>query len=284
MSTLPQVTHNHPKASENREVRFGVEIEIPFRPPGAKPLVSMGEASDTEVHDGVMLSHPHGGEITHEWIGGPMVDGREDGLEARTPDGGIPYYDLANWYRESIEEIQEITQRNLEPTGFFGDTTAGLHTHISPMTEDQAQRLWEVSQEPFMQVFCGTSIAGRDANGNDIGNYPVVRSGWKARHLKIDDFARGHDSVVNKHRKGGTGHYEWRLPEPTLPDHFDMIVEFLVRFMDDADDGIEWARSRVQEGDRRIVSFQRADALDKDITASPDHHTTVATAALLDYL
>lgn len=280
MTQLPSVTHDHPDASDNRGIRLGVEIEVPFRPRGAEPMTAMGVPSnDKSLHD-TELSHPLGGELTHEWIGGQVVD-KVRGLEARTPDGGVPYYDLTDWYRCTVKEVEELAGRRMEPAGFFGKTTAGLHVHASPLTYDQAERLWELSQQPWMHVFAGTTIAGKDADGNDVSVFPVVRSGWKDRHLKIEDFDKRHDSCVNKHRKGGTGHYEWRVPEPMPPEHFELVVEFLVRFCDDADSAASWAKSLVQEGDRRITAFQRADALDKPISRNAPT-ATGATGVLLE--
>lgn len=277
---LPSVEHDHPEASANREVRFGAEIEVPLRPEDAKPLTSVGERSDDREFRDLSLDLP--GQLTHEWIGGSFLD-KEYGLEARSRDGGVPYYELPEWYRGAIAEIEEKTRRKMEPTGFFGTTTAGVHVHISPITEDQARELWELSGEPWMQVFASTSLAERDIDGSDVDYYPVLRAGRDDRHIKTDKFDCKHDSVVNKHRKGGVGHYEWRLPEPMPPEHFDLIVEFLVRFMDDTDEAAEWAENLVRSGDRRLTAFKRADAIEKEIHLRHEH-TTRATAVMLDVL
>lgn len=269
--SLPNLSHQHPEASPEREVRLGVELEIPLRPEGVKPFTAVGQPSDDDRYKSIQLGHARGGQMTYERIGD-----REYGIEARSPSGGVPYYDIADWYEHSVEEIEDKFGREMEPVGFYGDTTAGLHIHLSPLTEEQARSFYHVSQEPWMKVFCGASLANRDHDGGEVCLFPVSRSdGKRGTNYCEDSFDKWHHSCVNKHRKGGVGHYEWRLPEPMGPDHFDLLVEFIVRFLDNENQAVEWAENVVREGDDRLTSVKRA----KSIGQPFKHDRPVVTPA-----
>lgn len=257
---LPDVTPIHDAVSPDRELRLGVEIEIPLRPEEVKPLTAMGVPSDDEKYRSIELGHAEGGEMTYERIGK-----HEYGIEARTPPGGVPYYDIPEWYEHSIEEIEDKFGREMEPVGFYGDTTAGLHTHISPLTGFQARKLYELSCEPWMHVFTGSSIASRTPSGENTELFPVFRGGNRYTKYCQLSFNQTYNSVVAS--CDGAGHYEWRLPEPMHAEQFDLIVEFIARFMNDIDDAAEWAKSIVHRGDNRLTAVKRAQAIDESVSS-----------------
>lgn len=106
--------------------------------------------------------------------------------------------------------------------------------------------------------------------------FPVSRSdGKRGTNYCEDSFDKWHHSCVNKHRKGGVGHYEWRLPEPMGPDHFELLVEFIIRFLDNENRAVEWAENIVREGDDRLTSVKRA----KSIGEPFKHDRPVVTPA-----
>lgn len=251
------------------DLLLGVELEVPFKPEGHPKGVAKGEPSEIEsLEDNELHAPQEGGEITHELIctnysfqsGGASCS--EYGLEARTPDGGIHYRAIGDWYEATYREIEERFGREIEPTGFYGNGTAGLHTHLSPITEEKADDLFEASKEPFMQVFCSASVAAFTSDGNPDADIPVTRPA----HCQLPEKRKdNHDCCVNKHRSGGDGHYEWRLPEPMYPDHFRLLVEFIARFVRDTDDGLSFARRLVTEGDERLTAIRRFKKIEPEL-------------------
>lgn len=254
---------------ESRDFKMGAEIEFPTRREGSEPLTSVGVLREEVARemDGA-IEHSLGGEVTSERIGSLT-----HGTELRTPDGGIPYRDLPEWYRLTIEEVEERTPYDFEPVGITEGTTAGVHVHVSPITIEQAEKLWELSQEPWIHVFASTSIAN-DRNGRDVDFYPVLRSGdgtsgsGFSNYCQLEGFDTNHSSAVNAHRSGGVGHYEWRIPEPMHPENFDLIVKFIAKFMNDPEEAKRWARSLVLQADSRLTSVKRGKAVGLDSIAS----------------
>jgi hypothetical protein len=241
-------------ASKEMGLMMGVEIEVPITPDEVEKGIEKGKPSDGfDVTDQTLHEPFEGGSVNSELIccdyfGGRDygADTREHGIEARTPDGGIHYRAIGDWYEAAWNELEERFGP-IEPTGYYGGGTAGLHTHVSPITEEQANALYEFSKTAHAKVFCCTSVARDDCD--------VLRPGHCDFPEERDEY---HDCCVNKHRSGGEGHYEWRLPEPMYPDHFRLLVEFIARFMRDTSDGMEFARRLVMDGDERITSIRRA--------------------------
>jgi hypothetical protein len=95
-----------------------------------------------------------------------------------------------------------------------------------------------------MQVFACSSITEN--------TYQVFRDNY----CRVGEYDSGRYSVV--HSCPGSGHYEWRLPEPMTDEHFHLLMEFLDEFMMDEESAIEWAKSLVHDGDERLTSVKRA--------------------------
>jgi len=256
-------------------LRLGVELEVPFTPKGAPKGVAKGEPSAIGAVEDNELHEPYeGGEITHELICTNYAlrscgaDTSEHGLEARTPDGGINYRAIGDWYEATYREIEDRFGREIEPTGFYGDGTAGLHTHLSPIDERIADELFRFSKEPEAKVFACSSIAAFTSDGEFDPDGGVKRPGHCEMPATRQD---NHDCCVNKHRSGGGGHFEWRLPEPMYPDHFRLLVDFIARFVRNPDEGKRFARDLVAEGDERLTAVRRAKK--QGITDDVEYHS-----------
>jgi hypothetical protein len=237
------------------QYKIGVELEVPFTPENQPKGKSKGVPSDVTVTDNELHRPSAGGEITNELIS--TKPAREYGLEIRTPDGGIDLSAIRRWYRRAWNEVEDRFGREIEPTGFFGDGTAGLHVHLSPLNESQADSLFELSKDPYVQVFCSSSVAGFTPDEGKKRDIPVVRPGG---HCQLPDKRRNnHDCCVNKHRSGGEGHYEWRLPEPMPPEHFDKLKHFLVAFLEIGPrKARNYAEREVKDGSDTITAIRRA--------------------------
>lgn len=237
----------------DEEFRVGLELEYPTLSTGREPLVDRAEPPKAtrdlvrSVTDGNGRM-PHGGVVTREHIGGP-----EHGIEARTPAGGLPVNEVADWYDKTIGFIQRELDEIFEPTSFYGDSTAGLHTHISPLGYDGAQRLYELSRQPFMWVFCGSAVApgGSPVIRDNAEHYATFYDSWTPENSR-------HRAMVNAREAGR--HYEWRLPEPMTVEHVELLCQFIDRFHRDFSDGENFARRIVEDGDDRLTSIARAKA------------------------
>lgn len=162
----------------------------------------------------------------------------------------------AGWYEDVLRDLNTFDVH--EPCGLLSGrgSTAGLHIHFSHATNSQARRLAQVSRQPWMQVFACSSITEN--------NHKVFRDNY----CRIDEYDAGRYSVV--HSCAGSGHYEWRLPEPMTHRHFNLLMEFLDRFMIDEEDAIEWAKSIVHDGDDRLTSVKRAKEVGLKDLETPD--------------
>lgn len=247
------------------EIRAGVEIEYPLST-GVKFQSSGGDSRRVGHEMEGIIEHDLGGEVTTERIGG-----RDRGTELRTSDGGIPFEYIEEWYVGVLDEVNERTGHEMEPTGLYESTSAGIHFHLSPISESKAKDLYRLSQEPWMHVFCCSSLAKTNARNQPFDKYPVMRSGdgGVSNYCRMD-FSRGHSSVVNQRGRSRDMHYAWRLPEPMTREHFGLLVEFVARFIEDVDGAAEWAHDLVMSGDERLTSIQRANAIGADILVSPD--------------
>lgn len=252
------------------EVSIGVELEYPAKKEGQEKFLGIGEAVDFSTrYPGREINHHLGGEITHERIGGSV-----HGMEIRTGNGGLPFDDIKSWYRSVLHEIEQETGRTMEPVGVMGETTAGLHIHISPLSEVQAERLFEFSKQPWMWVFASTTVANNNAYKADTCA-PVLRSRMED-NLYTDycqlEFNNRHSSVVNSRRDG---RYEWRLPEPMTTEHFELLMDFIKKFILNAGDAQRWVRELVRNGDRRLTAVRRAKKVGIDeLMANPQTEAT----------
>jgi len=229
------------------DLSVGLEVEYPIS--DGEHLVSRGTPSNPLL------------DAIDTWpspIGGRAVYDGTVGLEVVSDV--LPIEDAESWYGDVISFIEAEYNDRFEPTGLMSDgSTAGLHIHISEISRDTAQDLADISCEPWAQVLFCSSIA-RNSNGSL--QWPVFRGG---RYCDLQ-FGAGHYHVVNE--RGG-GHYEWRLPEPVLPEHVGMIMRFLALFVEDRETAIQYAQEKLDAVDDRITAIRRAEAVGMDLDDRP---------------
>lgn len=262
--------------TENDEpLRVGIELEFPVRADD-RPLTNYAETGVTreEVRDHTDGNRKFdlesvGGTCTHEgfMLGGPS------GLEARTPHGGLPVDEIPAWYELTIEELESRFDVEFEPCGLLREgehtiATVGLHTHLSPLTYDEAQRLYELSRQSWFQVFCGSSVTRTEA--------PVTREPYAGSNLRME-MGHGKGPVIGRR---SDAHYEWRLPEPMLPENLELLCQFLDRFVEDFQNAENFAREYVEGGSDSVTSIRRAREVGGVTTDGINVERTSATSAL----
>lgn len=231
------------------DLKIGMEIEYPQMNPDSDELfVSRGRKSNS-LQD----------RVSHQpWplAGTPTYDGTV-GLEVVSDVMDLA--DAQNWYSEVIEFLEDEHNAFYQPTGLMrGGSTAGTHIHISRLSTSQARKLAEFSQSSWAKVLFCSSIASQD----DAMSWPVFRGG---RYVNMS-YGGGHYNVVNE--RGG-GHYEWRLPEPMVPEHVEILTNFIGLFGEDEELALEYAQELLDNADDRITSIRRAEAVGMDIDEMP---------------
>lgn len=163
------------------------------------------------------------------------------------------------WYQATVNRAEEL--------GFpfaangWGETNFGLHMHLTNLSREKAEELWEVCQNNWMRVFLCASIGPNSADpwrhGGVSGDCIHGRRDW--------DYQR----VMNSR---GSRHYEWRLPEPVLPDHFAMIMHFLrLVEIEGVEFAAEYARERVETRDDRLTAIQQYRIADEEWSRWPEN-------------
>lgn len=248
-----------PSASD---LRIGVEIEYPRAPDFDQKMTSFGMWSG-RLRDRVR------DEGLPSTIGGRPVHDGTVGLEVLSPDtspmGGMALGDAPKWYADVIEYIEDEYNEPFAPTGIMNDSTAGLHLHLSPLTRDQAEALYEISTTTWGKAMFCSSVASDEHNddwrvfrGREYCSFP----GSVIDH----EGGRNHYACVNYR---GSDHYEWRMPEPVDPAHFELIVKFLRLFEQDTEEAIQYAQETLDAGDDRVTAIRRAEAVGMDIEDRP---------------
>lgn len=225
---------------------IGIELEYP-RVGGGEKFVGRGQGSDELRRNIASVGRRDAN---------PVYDGTV-GLEVVSDV--LALEDAHTWYADVLDFIRDEHNERYQPTGLMsGGSTAGLHIHISELSERQARELYEISQEPWAQVLFCSSIAMEGGQPT----WPVFRGGSYCR-LNYD--TRRYD-VVNSR---GRGHYEWRLPEPMTREHVEVLQEFLRAFEQSPEAAREYGQRVLDEGDERITSILRAEAVGMDISDIP---------------
>lgn len=231
----------------NSDLTIGIELEYPGRNSTDEKYVTRGR--DT---CGLQQRYTHPPFIS----GHGTYDGTV-GLEVVSDR--LDLEDAANWHAEVVDYVEDEYNVEYQPVGLMENgNTAGMHIHISHLTEQQARDLYEISQTPWAKVLFCSSIA----NENGEAAWPVFRGG---RHCRMQ-FGGSRYACIN-HRS--SGHYEWRMPEPVDSDHVEIIARFLRLFEQEADLAIEYAQEVLDDGDDRITSIKRAESTGMDIEDIP---------------
>lgn len=245
---MPEIDFN----TRNSNLDIGLEVEWPELDPHQDEMYVDRGNSSSSLQTAVDRL-PMGVE------GRPVYDGTV-GLEIVSEPMSLA--DAENWYREVIEGVSVEYNTDYQPVGLMkGGSTAGMHVHLSDLSESQAETLADMSREPWMQVLFCSSIAADD---NGV-TWPVFRGG---RYCDLHYSPTGdHYAVVNRR---SPGHYEWRLPEPVVPEHIDILTEFLRAFEQSEDAAVEYAQELLDDGDDRITAIRRAEAVGMDIEDMPE--------------
>lgn len=143
-----------------------------------------------DMRDGTYIGSDHtGAEITSG-----MLD-----LRTESPE---------QWFRAAIEYANDFGWEYV-PCG-QGSTNFGSHFHLSNLSSAEKQCITDVASEPWGRAFFCSSIT-RDS-----------LDPWRHGGARPSDPFRSYNST-----NGFNGHYEFRLPEPLLPSHFDLVISFL---------------------------------------------------------
>lgn len=230
------------------DLRIGLEVEYPRCDTDDERLVSRGSSSNSLQSSHTMPSSIRGRSVYDGTVGLEIVS---DVMELE---------DAPAWYGSVIEHLEDDYNERFQPTGLMKDgSTAGLHLHLSELSEEKARQLYSISQEPWAKVLFCSSIAS-DEEGL---SWPVFRGG---RYCRMGMGTNHYDCVNNR----GGGHWEWRMPEPMVIDHIEVLVRFLRLFEQDADLAREYAQELLDNGDDRITSIRRAEKVGMDLDGVPD--------------
>lgn len=231
----------------NSDLRIGLEVEYPGMNPSDEKFISRGRDTSGLQNDMNLPRHLHGRAVYDGTVGLEVVS---DVMNLE---------DAPDWYAELIDYVEDEYNTGYQPTGLMhGGSTAGLHMHLSSLTRRQAEELYQISQQPWAKVLFCSSIA------NDGGqpSWPVFRGG---RYCQMN-FNGDRYACVNGR---GSGHYEWRMPEPMTPEHMEVVVKFLRLFEQEPDAAVQYAQEVLDDADDRVTSIRRAEATGMDIETIP---------------
>lgn len=229
--------------SFNSNLNVGIELEYPRVPddPDLDPMIH-GATKSEDLYDRIEDDCP--------WRGTHTFDGTV-GLE--TVSDVLPIEEGVGWYRNALGHIANYGER-FAPTSLLNrdgegnadrNGTAGLHIHVSSLTDGEARDLYELSHHSDVQVMACSGVVE-----NDAPDYMVFRDSW----CQMDRFDSGRDCAVNG--RGG-GHYEWRLPEPQTAGCVGNLLEFLDTLKTRGKEGaLDFAKDVVDAGD--TTSIERA--------------------------
>lgn len=239
--------------SPNPNIKLGVELEYPVAEPGSDPLADTASGSGDYVDD-AQDAHRRG-DIPKSDTRHVTYDGTV-GIEAVSRP--LAPEAAGEWYHRTVDGLTDHVA-TFAPCSIMGGSTAGTHIHISPLTTEQARTLAEWSQQGWMQVFACSGIVRSQAPDYDVfrgGRYCQLDEGLSTRSGRAG-FNRY--AVVNQR---GSDHYEWRLPEPTLPRHFRHITEFLRLFIaEGATEAQMYAQDVLEDSHEPITAVERVEAI-----------------------
>lgn len=227
-------------------LNIGIELEYPESPDGKDPMKNGAEKSNG-------LKEELANNDIRPPMGGRHTSDGTVGLETVSPVLDVDQG--RGWFIDALNHIKE-RGGEYAPTSIINstgsDSTAGLHIHVSSISEDTARDLYELSLEPDVRLLACSRVVEEEGP-----NYPVFRGKWCSM-----EFNGGRDSVVNK-RQDGKGRYEWRLPEPQSKKHVGNLFSFLrILHNSGKESALEFAKEKVEAGE--TTSIQRAKAIGKE--------------------
>jgi hypothetical protein len=232
---------------------IGVEFEYPVAPMDGHPAGradrstplrdEVGIGNRWDVSDYLEDGAAQAGNMTRDHVGAEITSAQMD-LHSAEP---------SLWYAGTVERATEMGYPFAE-TG-YGDTVFGMHLHLSDMDEHRAERLLEMSCEPWFRLFVNSSIS---RSSLDPWRHGGVNSGNLNGNPQLDTPSR--QRIVNPRR--GSGHYEWRLPEPVCVDHFIVLMNFLKRLSAEGPvEARQYAHELVHNRDPRLTCVRHYDSL-----------------------
>lgn len=236
----PADDHDHYNIS-----RIGYEFEYPIAAdPDAAPATAARRSRRLRS------------SIPSRWdigVGEPGRAGREHtGVEIRTGILDLHSDQPEEWYVRTIEELTNNYNAPFAACG-YGDTNFGLHFHIDQLLGDSWEQLCQMVTEPWAPVFFCASVRPDDAD-------PWRRGGVNNQCFVPIEDQNATRPITPGHScgRGPRGHYEFRLPEPGLPDHVSMMFHFFRIFeVEGADAARDYARTAVLSKDPRLTPIQQ---------------------------
>lgn len=234
---------------DDSDLQVGIEFEYPAAPGWSEEekYTTYGRRTRSEA-DTIRREErgwTHGGSAG--WDG-------TVGIEITSPV--LDAADGWKWYADTKDRVENEYGIPLAPTGLMESSTAGLHIHLSPISRDEAKALYELSTTSWAKAFFCSSIVSE----NGTNQWPVFRSGNRppdSGYCRFEGWdSTNHYNCTNQ-RRGD--HWEWRLPEPMSVDNFEHVMEFLVRFHEDIELGVQYAQEVLDSGTNEITSIKRAE-------------------------
>lgn len=264
---LRQWAHEHADGPtevtpQGSDLHVGTEIEYPkvYSSGGSTTWTEPGRYSG-DVQSG--MQSDYGGRRSYP---SGTIDGDPTaGLEL-TSRASFDTYGLFQWYRGAIADVHN-NYAEFEPCGVSGNSdsasTFGLHIHISPLSRDEAQQLYDLSCEPWFRTFvCSSVVNSTDPQQQQVDTYQVFRRSYCG--MSLDDSTRRSNNCVTKHDELMTeegDHWEWRIVEPMTPEHFGLVMRFLeILKQEGGEAAAEYARTFVEGGCPALTAIRRAEA------------------------
>jgi len=222
-----------------RNLTLGVEFEVPTRK-GGKYLADEGYTSNDLHREIDGFGSPHIPRETETYHYNDPTVGAEIVSEP------LHYGDIDGWYRDMWDFVERMGYY-VQPCGQLADAnTAGMHIHMSEMSKDKMEWLYEESRAGWLQTFVCSSPTDSDPKRVFRGK----------DYCSFGDMDRRY-SVVNRRSRAGK-HYEWRLPEPSIPRHMQHITGFLSRLHERGTDAAkEYAINKMKKQPDEITAIRR---------------------------
>lgn len=202
------------------------------------------------------------------------------GAEIRSPVFDLHTTQPEAWFEGSINHGEDLGYP-FAARG-YGDTVFGLHMHLSQLDESQVEFIDELCREPWMIGFVCASVSEESAvpwRFGGVGSQSLDPSRSIASRTSIREVHSG--KHAERHE---TGRFEWRLPEPMMPEHFGMVMHFLrLVSLREFDEAREYAQSAVEEKDDRLTFVQQWRQLENENPGWPDEKALHATEGDNDF-
>lgn len=167
------------------------------------------------------------------------------------------------WYRASINAAEAMGHQ-YAATG-DGATNFGNHLHLSSVSTELREAITEMCQEPWARLFWCSSIHRDSADPWRHGGIAEASLTGRPNH----DGFRNETPIPQ--RESHNDHYEFRLPEPVLPETFSLWMDFFREAeYRGPDAAVDFARAAVFNAEERLTSVQQYRWLENNVDRWPD--------------